>query len=249
MSKTDVMVQKCIDICNDDNVGYSQRNRWLDPDIDCSSFMYICANLAGYNVPWGSGWTGSMIADFSNAGFEVVEFDGNIYDLEPGDIMLHTQNHTEMYVGNGCFGGAHCDENGDIQGWEGGDQTGNEVSIVNAYIPSYGWEYVLIPPRRAEESTPTTPTVNDIDELAKRVIAGEFGNGEERRQALGDKYDAVQTRVNEMIYGSAPSGATANINELANRVIRGEFGNGQKRRDALGDLYDEVQARVNELLS
>jgi hypothetical protein len=149
MSKTDVMVQKCIDICNDDNVGYSQRNRWLDPDVDCSAFMYICANFAGYNVPWGVGWTGSMLEDFKNAGFEVVEFDGHIYDLEPGDILLHTQNHTEMYVGDGLFGGAHCDENGDIQGWQGGDQTGNEVSIVPAYIPSYGWEYVLMPPRRA----------------------------------------------------------------------------------------------------
>jgi hypothetical protein len=81
------------------------------------------------------------------------------------------------------------------------------------------------------------------------VLCGEFGNGEERRNALGDKYDAVQTRVNEMLYGSAPSNASANINELANRVIRGEFGDGQKRRNALGELYDEVQARVNELLS
>lgn len=38
-----------------------------------------------------------------------------------------------------------------------------------------------------------------INELAKDVIAGKYGNGEERKQALGDKYNAVQERVNEIL--------------------------------------------------
>ena len=34
----------------------------------------------------------------------------------------------------------------------------------------------------------------DMDALARRVIAGEFGNGDERRRRLGSNYSAVQQR-------------------------------------------------------
>lgn len=46
---------------------------------------------------------------------------------------------------------------------------------------------------------PTTdpfPGVSD-EELARRVWAGEFGNGDERRNKLGSRYDAVQALVNQ----------------------------------------------------
>ncbi|MGO5168618.1 GH25 family lysozyme [Bacillota bacterium LCP21S3_G6] len=46
-----------------------------------------------------------------------------------------------------------------------------------------------------------------IEEAAKKVIAGEFGNGDQRRkaiEALGLSYDAVQKRVNELVSSSAP---------------------------------------------
>lgn len=38
-----------------------------------------------------------------------------------------------------------------------------------------------------------------VDELAKEVIAGKWGNGETRKNKLGSDYSAVQTRVNEML--------------------------------------------------
>ncbi|MCH3961119.1 MAG: hypothetical protein LKE48_03170 [Solobacterium sp.] len=85
----------------------------------------------------------------------------------------------------------------------------------------------------------------DIEALAQAVIAGQYGTGDDRRNALGDNYDAVQARVNEIMAQSQPS---ADIDELARRAIAGEFGNGDDRRAALGDLYDQVQARVNEMM-
>jgi hypothetical protein len=85
----------------------------------------------------------------------------------------------------------------------------------------------------------------DIDALAQAVIAGQYGTGDDRRNALGDNYDAVQARVNELMAQSQP---TADIDDLARRAIAGEFGNGDDRRAALGDLYDQVQARVNEMM-
>lgn len=38
----------------------------------------------------------------------------------------------------------------------------------------------------------------NIDELAWAVIRGEYGNGQERKDKLGDLYDIVQNRVNQL---------------------------------------------------
>lgn len=38
-----------------------------------------------------------------------------------------------------------------------------------------------------------------IEELAKDVIAGRYGNGEERKQKLGNLYNEVQKKVNEIL--------------------------------------------------
>ena len=48
-------------------------------------------------------------------------------------------------------------------------------------------------------SESTTVSEDEITELAYRVINGDFGNGQERVDALGEKYDAVQARVNEIL--------------------------------------------------
>ena len=50
----------------------------------------------------------------------------------------------------------------------------------------------------------TTDTVDskpsvDIEDLARRTIRGEFGNGQARKDALGSNYAAVQKRVNEIL--------------------------------------------------
>jgi lysozyme len=51
------------------------------------------------------------------------------------------------------------------------------------------------------ESDTTSETVSEdeITALAYRVINGDFGNGQERVDALGEKYDRVQARVNELL--------------------------------------------------
>lgn len=93
-----------------------------------------------------------------------------------------------------------------------------------------------------------------VAELARRVIAGEFGNGDARRAALGSRYDEVQAEVNRILSGGSASqgsssfGAGVDIEGLAQAVIRGDYGNGDARRAALGTNYDTVQARVNEIL-
>lgn len=47
--------------------------------------------------------------------------------------------------------------------------------------------------------TPVTTSVsNDIEAEARKVVDGMYGNNPERRKLLGDKYEAIQARVNEM---------------------------------------------------
>lgn len=87
-------------------------------------------------------------------------------------------------------------------------------------------------------------TINSLDnktneELAKEVIEGKYGNGEERKNKLGNRYSEVQALVNEML---APNVDTL---DLVKKTIRGDFGNGEERRNALGTNYDEVQRQVN----
>lgn len=46
---------------------------------------------------------------------------------------------------------------------------------------------------------------NDIENLAKEVIRGNFGNGQTRKDLLGENYSEVQKRVNELMLGSTGS--------------------------------------------
>lgn len=39
----------------------------------------------------------------------------------------------------------------------------------------------------------------DVDAMARAVIRGDYGNGEERRRRLGSYYSIAQSRVNEML--------------------------------------------------
>ena len=103
-------------------------------------------------------------------------------------------------------------------------------------------------PASQPAAQPSAPG-GSVDELAQRVIAGEFGTGDERRAALGSRYDEVQNRVNEILSGGSQASNAPDIDDLARRTLNGEFGNGDQRRAALGDLYDAVQSRVNEILS
>ena len=60
--------------------------------------------------------------------------------------------------------------------------------------------------------TTTTPATKSVEEVAKEVIAGKYGNGEARKIALKNAgYDpsAVQAKVNELVNGSKTPSFTA----------------------------------------
>ena len=103
----------------------------------------------------------------------------------------------------------------------------------------------LVNRRAAEKAlfdTPVTVAVTtgekSIDELSREVIAGKHGDGDERKRALGNLYDMVQSRVNDYYV-------------CAGACIRGDYGNGAERKEkvtAAGYDYATVQGIVNQML-
>lgn len=94
-----------------------------------------------------------------------------------------------------------------------------------------------------------------IDDLAREVIEGNWGNGSDRinlLKASGYDYMAIQNRVNEILSGvSLVNKSRKSIDTIANEVIRGDWGNGSDRKNRLekaGYDYNAVQSRVNELI-
>lgn len=58
-------------------------------------------------------------------------------------------------------------------------------------------------------STTSTVASGSIEELARAIWTGRItATGEERRALLGDKYDAVQAKIQELYYGGAPAPST-----------------------------------------
>lgn len=105
-------------------------------------------------------------------------------------------------------------------------------------------------PSTPAEPAPT-PQPNSLDEIASRVIAGEFGNDPYRTQALtaaGYDAQAVQDRVNEILGGySEPREELA---EIAAAVYRGDYGNEPVRSQLLlqaGYDPEAVQRAVDRI--
>lgn len=103
-----------------------------------------------------------------------------------------------------------------------------------------GWERFLNMVRaelgQAPKPANKATTTSNIDQLARDVIAGKYGNGDARKKALGSKYAEVQARVNQILKGgnSKPSvsyyprytGNSGSIVEALNKVgVNSSFSN------------------------
>ena len=102
------------------------------------------------------------------------------------------------------------------------------------------------------DDTNTSPVeekpLKSVSEVAKEVIDGKWGNGDDRKKKLtaaGYNYDEIQAKVNELCKPKKT------VDQLAREVIAGQWGTGLNRKQRLtaaGYDYNAVQKRVNELL-
>ena len=122
---------------------------------------------------------------------------------------------------------------------------GSSATAINPY------DYVFN--GKEFESTPSGKKSNE--EIAREVIRGDWGNGDERKRRLaeaGYDYSSVQSLVNQILSGNTPQPSTKKSNEeIANEVINGNWGNGDERKRRLTEAgydYSAIQSIVNQKL-
>lgn len=178
--------------------------------------------------------------------------DGTITPI-PGDIILYNwDDATQPNDG-------YSDHIGYVESVSGRTITlieGNKNEAVARRVIPVGWGYIrgYARPKYASGGTaPSNPTPSKtLDEIAREVIKGVYGNGSDRSkalQALGYDPNKVQERVNAILKGNATP--SKSISQVAKEVIAGKYGNGSDRRTKLaaeGFDPDAVQAEVNRQL-
>lgn len=240
MKKIEAAVEWAIKTANDDSHGYDQEHR-TGPDYDCSSFVCTALYTAGFSISPYS-YTGNMLDRLLSLGFYQVT-NQSPFKLKRGDIFLTPYHHTVMAIDTTRIVHASINEIGKVVGGKSGDQTGKEICVRNFYIPSYGWKYQLRYDKEEDFSS------YSIDVVAREVLQGKWGNGEERKQRLteaGFDYKTIQMRVNILANGLGKFDY-----EIAREVIAGKWGIGYERYKRLtkaGYDYKRIQKCVNELM-
>lgn len=178
-------------------------DEWCDACVSAAAIKAGAMDLIGTEVG-----VEKHVAIFKRKGIWIE--DGTITP-QPGDVIVFNwDDNTQPNDGN-------SDHIGYVESVSGGKITtleGNMGEKVGRRTIPVGYGYIrgFARPKYAASSggnTPSNPT-KSIDELAKEVINGLWGNGDERKQRLtaaGYNYSAVQARVNELVKGSSGSKA------------------------------------------
>ena len=220
-------------------------------------YGFDCVNLIK-GLLWG--WNGTASKTYGGAGYAVngvpdinadVMFDRckekstDFSRIEVGEAVWMS-GHIGVYIGDGLA--VECSPK-----WKNCVQITSCNCSVTGYHRRNWTKHGKLPYVTYSESEEEAPK-KTVDEIAREVIAGEWYNGEDRRQLLidaGYDYAAVQKRVNEILKGETTTPPKKSLNEIACEVIRGEWGNGEKRKKLLqeaGYNYEAVQQCVNDLL-
>lgn len=131
----------------------------------------------------------------------------------------------------------------------------NDMAIYEKHKQTIARELMEVIEGRKIASTPTaTPKATTtppkqtagatigIEQLATNTVNGKYGNGDTRKQALGNLYNAVQIVINERYKVISASEAHR---QLAKEVLKGNLGNGETRKRNLGSYYSTVQNLIN----
>lgn len=185
-------VNEAIRIANDKAHGYSQINRY-GPDYDCSSFVCYVLRFGGADIPPNL-TTHNMKEQLLKIGYKTTSL---MVPRKKGDIFLNVNNHVVICIDSENVANASLSENGTIDG-KTGDQkqttpngqtdTTGEIRIQKFYNYSKGWDYHFT----LDDVKPT----GNIWKIAKDTYNGKYGNGQDRKNALGSLYDDVQKIVN-----------------------------------------------------
>lgn len=226
--------------------GYAVKysDEWCDTCVSAAAVKAGCEELIGRECG-----VEKHIEIFKQKGIWIE--DGTITPKLGYVIAYNWDRFTQPNDGN-------ADHIGYVESVSGSNITvieGNKGEAVARRVIPVGWGYIrgyAAPKYDAAKVTPVPSTAEkSVEEVAKEVLAGKWGNGEERKnrlKATGYDYAAVQAKVNQLAKGTSNQ---KSIDAVAREVIRGKWGNGadrKKRITSAGYDYSAVQKRVNELL-
>lgn len=227
---------------DDDSIGYSQSTRCHNPNMDCSSFVYYCLVDSGYCTTEQLGTypfsTSTMAEPLLKAGFEKVEWDGKMDSLQRGDILVNTEQHTEIYAGDGKDYGAHEDLDG-----ADGDSSGDEVSLGSYWNDA--WDTILRPTGGAGVTIPEQYG-NGGYSVTFYTPRGCYVNGRDTAWAAGTSQAAVHSKWS--LAGAKYDDDIATYNGrylIACTTTYGRVGD-QGRLHAVGRHRDQVRHRRRE---
>ncbi|MEG3275847.1 peptidoglycan amidohydrolase family protein [Streptococcus suis] len=219
-------------------VTYSMDYRNGPNSYDCSSSVYFALMSAG---AISAGWavnTEYMHDWLIKNGFKLIA-ENSVFAAQRGDIFIWGRRgqssgaggHTGIFVDSNNI--IHCNYA------RNGITVDNYLATARASGNMYYYIY-----RPSGQSTVSTSTAGkSIDQLVQETLAGKYGNGDQRKAALGPQYQAVMDRIN-----GKTSAVEKSDEELAKEVLAGKHGNGEDRKRSLGPRYPAVQKKVDELL-
>ena len=85
----------------------------------------------------------------------------------------------------------------------------------------------------------------DIDAAALDVIRGKYGNGQARKDALGDDYEMIQKRVNEM-YKSGKFGGETATDENSSKDTTSSKASESSGASSSGKWYTKYNDRIKD---
>lgn len=261
-------------------LGSSGLSELRNPDNQVSS-NYIIADgkLYGQVPEEFRSWTsGSFAADAPSINVEIQNESSRVNDndLDPNSWKISDENWivlknliADLALRYGWKGVAKSNVLGHYQVAStvcpGGYLRARQNDLLEESLRHY-WFLTNYHYPNPEVVVPETPSTEgkSVRQLADEVLAGIYGNGEDRKKALGDQYLDVQAEVNrrlgivvppqvEEIKPPPPDGPRVepvkSVAQLIDEVLAGVHGNGEDRRKSLHEQYDEVQAAVNALLA
>ncbi|HEL1848996.1 TPA: glucosaminidase domain-containing protein [Streptococcus suis] len=219
-------------------VTYSMDYRNGPNSYDCSSSVYFALMSAGAIT---AGWavnTEYMHDWLIKNGFKLIA-ENSVFAAQRGDIFIWGRRGQSS--GAGGHTGIFVDSNNIIHC----NYARNGITIDNylATARASGNMYYYIYRPSGQSTVSTSTAGKSIDQLVQETLAGKYGNGDQRKAALGNQYEAVMAVINGK--ATAPK---KTVDQLAQEVIQGKHGNGEDRKKSLGPDYDAVQKRVSELL-
>ncbi|HFR3261822.1 TPA: peptidoglycan amidohydrolase family protein [Streptococcus suis] len=215
-------------------VTYSMDYRNGPNSFDCSSSVYYALMSAG---AISAGWAVNTEYEHDwliKNGYKLIA-ENTDWVAKRGDIFIWGRRGQS--AGAGGHTGIFVDPDNIIHC----NYARNSITVdnYNQTAAASGWMYCYV--YRLANQTSTSG--KSLETLVQETLAGKYGNGDARKAALGNQYEAVMAVIN----GKASAGEKSD-EELAREVLAGKHGAGEDRKRSLGPRYEPVQVKVNELL-